>query len=132
MSPDFHSAAFWYAGRSVFAVRRGLSLGDLDIRDPDATLTEAAKEIAASTGSLSLAVGAVAVRQGAALNPDWRDATAPLDSFALRPRMRQARKFVADNHGEILRLARTLLSERQLSVAMLGWILNSKLQREAA
>jgi hypothetical protein len=81
---DFHSPAFFLAGRSVAAVRRFLPLGDLDCTDPDSVLAGARSEIAAVLASpnaerlLSLAVGAVSQRQGAARNAAWDAATNPL------------------------------------------------------
>jgi len=126
---DFHSPAFYLAGKAVFAVKRFLPLADLDCTEPDAMLAAARKEIAAVLPSpnaerlLSLCVGAVAQRQGAARNPEWDAVTNPLMQTTA---MGQARKFVSSHFSEIQRLARTLLSERRLSVGMVCWILDSK------
>jgi len=126
---DFHSPAYFLAGRSVAAVQRFLPLADLDCTDPDAVLAAARKEIAAALGSpnaerlLSLCVGAVSQRQGAARNAEWDAVTNPLMPAIA---MGQARKFVSNHFAEIQRLARTMLSERKLSVGMVCWILDSK------
>jgi len=130
---DYHSAAYWLAGRAVLTARRPQPLTDLDISEPDAVLAAAGKEIADTLAAhhtdaalLSLAVGAAAQREGAARNAAWSDAVAPL------PRRRDARQFVANERQAIERLARALLAERKLSADMVSWILNAKPQKLAA
>jgi len=129
MTGDFHSPAFYQSGCAVFAVNRFRALSDLDISEPDTVLAAARKEIGDTLAApnpehlLSLCVGAVAQRQGAARNPEWDAATNPLMQAIA---MGQARKFVSNHFSEIQRIARTLLSERKLSVGMVCWILDSK------
>jgi hypothetical protein len=144
MIGDYHSAAYWLAGRAVYAVRRGMPLGDLDIRDPDVVLAAAVKEIDAALAQPvwaladvrrkvleSLMAGAAAQKNGAARNAEWAAAMAPLsESLSIRNVAQGSRRFVSDNWSEILRLARTLLSERRLTAHMLGWILDPAVSRK--
>ena len=125
MSQDFHSAAFYMAGRAVHAARTSQPLVALDVSDPNAVLSKAAREIASAV-SLPNAVGAAAQRQGAARNPARDAATAPLRAPKNEPLWIEANRFVRSERQAIERLARALLSERKLSAEMAAWILNAK------
>jgi hypothetical protein len=140
---DFHSAAYWLAGRTVFSLNRGRTVGDLCIADPAAVLAAARADIqGAITAYLreplssnrrpgmaleiqSLMAGAESVRRGAARNADWSAAFGPLQAEAAAFMTRSAIVLVRDRWHDIQRLGRTLLAERKLDAEMVGWILNA-------
>jgi hypothetical protein len=147
---DFHSAAYWLAGRVIFNLNRGRQISDLSISDPVDTLNSARAEIASAVaayiheplsssrrGELALALqslmaGAEAVRRGAARNPDWSGAFGPMNAAAISFLSRQSIALIRDKWPDVQRLGRTLASEKTMTAAMVGFLVNMKPQDRAA
>jgi hypothetical protein len=147
---DFHSAAYWLAGRTVFALNRGREVGDLSVADPVDALNSARAEIASAVTAyihepkssnrrpaLALTVqelmaGAESVRRGAARNADWSAAFGPMNAAAISFLSRQSIALVRDRWPDIQRLGRTLAAEKSLPAAMVGFLINAKPQKLAA
>jgi hypothetical protein len=140
---DFHSPAFWLAGRAIFKQNRGHALPDFDVSNPDAVLAAAAKEIAETLAAYlnadphtrpgvalelqAMMAGGTAQRRGAARNPEWGEAVARIERGpAVAFMAQQAGLFVRDHWNEIQRLARTLAAEKRLPAHMATWLVGSK------
>jgi len=111
---DFHSPAYYIAGRSVLAFKSG-EVSDLTVEDPDAVLADVSKDIerafsefpTAETSQqqrdacMAVLVGAMSQRQGAALSAEWNAVTTPLFQLLMAAhRMnRESRQFVIDGLG---------------------------------
>jgi hypothetical protein len=142
--PDFHAAAFWKSGVTIFALNRGREVGDLSITDPVDALNSARVEVASRVAAYireppssnrraafalaiqELAAGAEAVRRGAARNPDWLDAFGPLHAAAVSFLARQSIALIRDRWTDVQRLGRTLSAEKSLSASMVGFLVNAK------
>jgi hypothetical protein len=147
---DFHSAAYWLAGRAIFNLNRGREISDLSISDPVDVLNTARADIASAVAAYireppsssrraalalaiqELAAGAESVRRGAARNADWSGAFGPMNAAAVAFLARQSIALIRDRWPDVQRLGRTLLSERQLPAATVAWMLDAKPLRAAA
>ena len=144
---DFHSPAYYIAGRSVLAFKSG-EVSDLTVEDPDAVLADVSKDIerafsefpTAETSQqqrdacMAVLVVAMSQRQGAALSAEWNRLTTPLFQFlaAAHRVNRESRQFIIDEWALIKRLGSTLASEKKLSASQVQWSLDSEPQGRVA
>jgi hypothetical protein len=130
---DFHSPAYYLAGKTALAFKQLGELADLSVKNPEDVLADVSREIEIAYSEfpkaitsqqqrdacMAVLVGAMAQRQGAALSAEWNAVTTPLFQLLMAAhRMnRESRQFVIDDWDQT---AGARVGEREKVVSVAG------------